>query len=367
MTRAPRTETTYVTRKFPPSVGGMETLALNTKLALDQSYGHSSVMAMTRSNPNLLWWVPVTAVRLAVDVARNRSASYLFGDALAWALFSWIPRLGRRPAFTMVCGLDITYSNPIYRIPVHSALRRASRVLAISSATLGEAIKAGVDPARAEVLTMGVVPEKPTGTARATARAEVRKRYGLPDDAIVMLTTGRLVERKGVRWFVDTVMPGLDTRFHYLVVGNGAQADLIRETAEKRGVADRVHLLGYVSDDDRTFLLESSDFFIQANVPVEHDMEGFGLVVVEAAQAGLLTVAAPIEGLADSVRPDVTGVTIPSGDGPAWVAGLTALADDPERDARAERFREAALRIFSLETMGTELERHITEVTAAKK
>jgi glycosyltransferase involved in cell wall biosynthesis len=362
-TREARVETTYITRKYPPSVGGMETLALNTKLALDQVYGRSSVIAMKRSNAHLLWWVPLAAVQISWDAARHRSATYLFGDALAWALLGWIPALWRRPSFTMVCGLDITYSNPLYQKPVLAALRRAARVIAISRATLNVAIEAGVNPAVAHVLTMGVIPADGSRTARTEARKDLRKRFGLADDSVVLLTTGRLVERKGVRWFVENVMPLLDKRFHYFVVGNGAQREIILKTADSRGVADRVHLLGYISDADRQFFLEGSDFFVQPNVSVPDDMEGFGLVVVEAAQAGLLTVASPIEGLADSVRPNLTGITLPSGDGPAWATGLTELSNDPNRDSLAEQFQSEALRIFSLRTMGSELNRHITELT----
>lgn len=167
-------DVTYVTRKFPPSVGGMETLAENTVRAL-WAHKEPGVIALGKRNVHLLWWIPATALRLVAGVLGRRSRSYLFGDALAWALLGWIPRLGRVPAFTMVCGLDITYRNRLYRAVVHRALRTAPRVLAISRATLETAIDAGVNRDRAHVLTMGLdslaAPlELTAGRARLTLR-----------------------------------------------------------------------------------------------------------------------------------------------------------------------------------------------------
>ncbi|MDQ1574667.1 MAG: phosphatidyl-myo-inositol dimannoside synthase, partial [Actinomycetota bacterium] len=211
MSTSRRYRVTYVTRKFPPSVGGMETLAQNTDLALHLSLGDSGLFALRRSNRNLVWWAPVTAVRLVADIAARRSASYLFGDALVWALLGWIPLLFRVPAFTMVCGLDITFSNRLYRAVVHPRLRRAPRVLAISEATLGEAIDAGVARDRAHVITMGLVPPPASELPHDSARARLLAENSLPTDAILLLTTGRLVRRKGVRWFTSEVMPLLNS------------------------------------------------------------------------------------------------------------------------------------------------------------
>lgn len=355
-------DATYITRKFPPAVGGMETLAMNTKLALDREYGTSGLLALRSSNWNLLWWVPVTAARLAVDVAARRSKTYLFGDALTWALLSWIPRLGHVPALTMVCGLDITYSNPLYRAVVHRSLRKAPRVLAISPATLEQAVKAGVPSERAKVVTMGLAAPTSLEVAPEASRAELVTALSLPADAVILLTTGRLVRRKGVRWFVDEVMPRLDSRFHYVVVGTGGDREAILAAAVRAGVAERVHLLGYVSDDERRQLLNGSDLFVQPNIPVDNDMEGFGLVVVESAQAGLLTVAADLEGLRDAVRSWSTGVTVPSADAAAWATTLAELAARDDRQELAARFRDESLRTHSIDAMGAELRHHICAV-----
>ncbi|MDQ1573359.1 MAG: phosphatidyl-myo-inositol dimannoside synthase, partial [Actinomycetota bacterium] len=148
------------------------------------------------------------------------------------------------------------------------------------------------------------------------------------------------------------------SRFHYLVVGTGADEAVIIADAVAAGVSDRVHLLGYVSDETRQLVLDGADFFVQPNIPVADDMEGFGLVVVESAQSGLLTVAADLEGLKDAVRPGVTGFRVRSEDAAAWASTLTDLAERPDRRSLADGFRTAALEIYSLGAMGTELAAH---------
>lgn len=356
MTATPRV--TYVTRKFPPSVGGMETLAYNTTLALSSRPRPSECLSLGRSNDHLLWWVPVTALRLFAEGLTDRRRVYLFGDALAWAALGWVPRLLRIPAFTMVCGLDVTYESRIYRFVVHRALRRSPRVLAISRATLQTAIDAGVAPDRAAVLTMGVVPSE----SEPAAGGDVRARLGLGQNARLLLTTGRLVRRKGVAWFVEHVMPTLADDVHYLVVGSGEDRHLIESLARTNGVADRVHLLGRVSEAERRELTAAADLFIQPNVEVAGDMEGFGLVVVEAAQAGLVPVAARLEGLQDAIVDGETGYLVDSGDAEAWARRLTELLGSAELSHQAEKFAVAARARYSVERMGEELDRHVSEV-----
>ncbi|MFT4123397.1 MAG: glycosyltransferase [Microbacteriaceae bacterium] len=362
----PDVEVTFVSRKFPPSVGGMETLAANTARALAGQYsGAVRVWALGRSNRHLLWWLPATALRLVWSVLARPRSAYLFGDALCWAALGWIPRLAGRAALTEVMGLDVTFENRLYRAIVLPALRRAPRVLAISSATRQAVIDVGVPAQQVEVTVLGLPAVAHAAVpSRAEARVLVRRRHGIGEGDIVLVTTGRLVPRKGVRWFVDTVLPGLDERYHHLVLGSGPDESAIRAAAAERGVSERLHLLGHVSDEERDLVIRGGDLFVQPNIPVPHDMEGFGLVVVEAAQAGLLTVAARLEGLVDAVIDGETGIAVPSGDAAAWRRAVRDAAERPDRVEIAARFAVAARSRFSLDAMGVQLRAQIEAVRA---
>ena len=132
----------------------------------------------------------------------------------------------------------------------------------------------------------GFLRPRSARTTRAAASKEIRQRYGLPDGAVVLLTLGRLVRRKGARWFTRHVLPGLAPDITYLVAGDGPEANPIRVAAVQAGLGDRVLLLGRVDDDTRELLLRGADLFVQPNIRVPGDIEGFGLVTIEASMRG---------------------------------------------------------------------------------
>ncbi|WP_164863494.1 glycosyltransferase [Agromyces sp. LHK192] len=345
----------FVTRKFAPSVGGMETLAVNIDRALREVDPRTQVLALGRSNAHLLWWIPTTALRLASRLLRDRHRVVLFGDALTWALLAWIPRCLRVPALPMAHGLDVTYDHVAYRMLVRPALRKAPRVIANSTATREALIAIGVEPARVELVVLGIPAPAVPSLTRQEASGLVRERYDLRPSDVILVTTGRLIRRKGVSWFIAEVLPSLDPRCVYLVLGDGDQRQRIGDTVSAHGLEDRVRLLGRVSDAERAEVLHGADLYVQPNVDVPGDVEGFGLVVVESSQAGLLTIAADREGLVDAVRDGVTGFRVPSGDPGAWIARIESIIDDPERDDVAREFQAAARDIYSLERMGDRL------------
>jgi glycosyltransferase involved in cell wall biosynthesis len=117
-----------------------------------------------------------------------------------------------------------------------------------------------------------------------------------------------------------------------------------------------VHLLGRISDEEREQLLHGSDLFVQPNIEVPGDMEGFGLVTIEAALRGLPVVAADLEGIKDAVVDGETGWLLPTGDAAAWAATVTSeLADLPALTRRGEAFRSRARELYSDESMAASL------------
>jgi phosphatidylinositol alpha-1,6-mannosyltransferase len=121
---------------------------------------------------------------------------------------------------------------------VRPALRRAPRVIAISRAIGDQAIALGIRVDRVSVLRLGVpVPDRPD---RDVARKSVIDKVGADEASFVMLTARRLVRRKGVRWFVEEVMPGLPPSAHYVAAGHGPERDAIRTAAEEAPWSPRV-------------------------------------------------------------------------------------------------------------------------------
>jgi phosphatidyl-myo-inositol dimannoside synthase len=281
-------------------------------------------------------------------VVRRRCDVVITGDALTFVALWPLLAVTRTQNMTLVMGLDITWPRALYRAAVRAVLPRAGRVLAISGATAQSARDVGVASGNCVVLPLGVAVPPVSTLKRATARAQIHQALGLADDVLVMLTVGRLVARKGVSWFIREVLPGLPANVHYAVLGAGPDGEGIRRAAANAEETHRVHMLGQVDDATRERFMLGSDIFIQPNVPIPGDMEGFGLVVIEAARRGTPVVASALEGILDAVVDNQTGVLCPPLDAAAWRSTLLNLLVD--RDALAivgTQFRLEADRRFS--------------------
>jgi len=345
----------FVTRKFPPSVGGMETLSAEVWTALQDIAPGARLVAHGGSNRTFPLWLPGALLRTAVLVLRRRVDVVLAGDALMYAALRPLLRVLRVRSATMVHGLDITYDSALYQRLSRPALLRAPQVIANSAATARVAEAAGVRPDRIGIVRPGLLVPEVSAADRARAGAQLRERYGLAASSVLLLTLGRLVPRKGGRWFVEHVLPGLPDAV-YLVAGAGPELEPIRAAAESAGVADRVRILGPVSEADRELLLAGADVFVQPNVRVTGDMEGFGLVVIEAALRGTPVVASGIEGILDAVEDGATGVLLPTGEAAAWQARLAGLTAD--RAGLVElggRFQVRARELYGVEQLRTQL------------
>jgi glycosyltransferase involved in cell wall biosynthesis len=140
----------------------------------------------------------------------------------------------------------------------------------------------------------------------------------------ILFTIGHLVKRKGVAWFVANVMPRLEDSYLYVVAGEGPEGRTIQNTVDRYDLHGRVLLLGAISDADRKLIYDTADVFIMPNISVPGDVEGFGIVILEAGTCGLPVVASNIQGLRDAVIDGETGYLVEERD----VEGFAARIKD---------------------------------------
>jgi phosphatidylinositol alpha-1,6-mannosyltransferase len=163
---------------------------------------------------------------------------------------------------------------------------------------------------------------------RAEARAEVEATISLPAGALLLVGVGRQVRRKGTAWFVQQVMPRLPDDVHLAIAGEGPEEEAIQQAAASSDVHARVHLLGRVTEQELRSLLVGGDLFIMPNVPVAGDMEGFGVVMLEAGLAGMATVGADLEGIRDVITEGVNGHLIAPMDAGAFAGCIRRFDED---------------------------------------
>jgi phosphatidylinositol alpha-1,6-mannosyltransferase len=168
-------------------------------------------------------------------------------------------------------------------------------------------------------------------------RAAARARLGLPASGPLVVSLSRLVPRKGM----DVVIAAADRlapSYPDLVLAIGGEG---RELPRLRRQADSslasVTLLGRLSDEDRAALLGAADVFVMAcrNRWLGLEQEGFGIVFLEAAAAGVPQVAGESGGAAEAVVHGETGLVVAHPEDPGCLAvALRELLADPDRAKR---------------------------------
>ncbi len=333
----------FITRKYPPSVGGMEKLSYEMTRAVS-----AIVPARVIAWRGPRWGWPLFAAMAFVRglwACMTGPVRFIHvSDPVLAPLGLALARLtGRRWGLT-AHGLDILYPRRIYQAVVLPCVRRADVVVAISQAAREACLAKGVAPARCRVIPIGVhAPEDPPD--RYLARERLRLALALElRDRPVLLIVGRLVPRKGVAWFVRQVLPLLaqvQPDVICLVVGDGPERHAVRRIVREGKMHERVVLLGRVSDTILADLYAAATLFLMPNVPVPGDMEGFGIVALEAASRGLPVVASRLEGIPDAVVDGENGVLVPPLDAQAWVSAIhRLLSDGAARADLAARARE---------------------------
>ncbi len=324
----------FVTQDFPPDVGGIQTYSWEVATRLAERVEALEVIAprrpsaaavdrtappavnRVRGRPDLL---PVTAlptvarraVRLRADVAVHAQWQTVGASALA----RWLTGYPRR----IVCaahGRELLF-NPLSGLPggqaAYDRLRRwalaqPDALLPVSRYTAGLLEDQGVPPRRLHVVLNGTNPTRfqPRG---GTA---LRDRLGIGARPM-LLTVGRLVPRKGI----DTVLRALPQvaasvlAVQYVVAGTGRDRSRLERLAVRRGVSDRVHFVGHVSDDALATYYSAADLFVMPARNAPPDVEGFGLVFLEANACGTPVIGARTGGIPNAVEDGETGLLVP--------------------------------------------------------
>jgi glycosyltransferase involved in cell wall biosynthesis len=282
-----------------------------------------------------------TALAQSARLARSgRFDAIHLSDALLSPVGALLKRATGLPVSVSVHGLDLTYRHPLYQRVVPASLRSLDLVIANSSAT-AEILRDRVQPSpRHTVASLGVNPLPPVTDDAADA---FRRGLGLEAGRPLLLTAGRLIRRKGVAWFVEHVLPVIGCDASYIVVGEGPDRLAIERAAAAAGVAQRVRLPGRLSDSELSAAYRIADVFVMPNVVVPGDVEGFGLVALEASAAGLPVVAADIEGIRDAIQHEENGLLARSADPVAFASTIGRLLAMAPAERRALGAAQAAV------------------------
>ena len=239
-----------------------------------------------------------------------------------------------------------------------AALMASACVVANSRYTEGLLKNLGFPADRIRVVHPGCDPAR-FRSVQVSEEARRRLSGGRPF-ARILLTVGNLVERKGH----DTVIRALSTLSQgsgdivYLIAGDGPYRATLERLAKSLGVADRVVFLGRVAEPDLPLLYSMADSFIMLSRERtdQCDVEGFGIVFVEAAACGTPAIAGRSGGVEDAVVDGATGLLVDPHDIAGVAHAITTLLSNRELTQRlGHAARKRAVSEFSWSRFGNSI------------
>lgn len=326
-----------ITRNLPPLIGGMERLMWHTIDELKSDYQISVVgpTGCRRDLPKGVWAaeVPVKPLGLFFFFAffsalclaiRHKPKIVMAGSGLT-APFAWLTaRLFRVKCVVYLHGLDVTAPYWVYRHFWTRFFRCFDHVITNSVFTQRLAINIGAKKNKISVLNPGVaLPDISQALQKASA---FRSKHQIGDDIPMILFVGRIVERKGLPYFVDHVFDRIIQeipRSHLIVIGGNPEQSLqhhsdtrnrITSLLKEKQTLRNTLFLGKCTDNELETAYFSANLLIFPIQQHDTDVEGFGMVAVEAAAHGLPTVAFATGGVSDAVQDGCSGRLIPQGD-----------------------------------------------------
>ena len=305
----------FISKNYPPKLGGLETYSYNLIKEFEKDFTVYKIV-LTRSKLNLIWFLPFSLLKALLLAQKYDFNNIHLCDGLLAPLGVVLKRLTRASVSVSIHGLDITYKNFFYQWLIPRCIAKLDRVICVSRSTRNECVLRRIPLQKCRVIPNGIRPEDLyLQKSSSDLRFELEKQLHISlQNKKILATVGRLIKRKGIAWFVDHVMPELDDSYLYIVAGHGPEFGPIHRRVTARDLENQVVMPGRVSEKIRRLIYNVADVFVMPNITVEHDVEGFGIVVIEAGSCGLPVVASNIQGLKDAVIESRTGYLIEEGD-----------------------------------------------------
>ncbi len=365
-----------VTNDYPPKIGGIQNylwelwrrLPEGTASVYATPYRGTAAFDAKQSYPIERspepWLIPYPWLPARVkDIAgETDSELVLFDPAIPVGLIG--PSIGL-PYGVILHGAEVTIPGrlPPLRQMLARTLRSASLVISAGQYALDEAERCAGRELPSVVIPPGVDSER-FAPIDEQHRSSARSRYGIGSDEVLVATVSRLVPRKGMDTLiraaaeVDRRRAVDDPKVRVIIGGSGRQSAELGDLV--RSLDAPVQLTGRLSDDDVAELYGAAD--LMAMLCNERwfglEQEGFGIVFLEAAAAGLPQIAGRSGGAHEAVDHEVTGLIVDDPmDVAAVAAALQKLARNPDlRLKMGEAARARAVEHFGYDGLAKRLQ-----------
>lgn len=344
-----------ITQDFPPQTGGIQTYCAELGRRFSMACERFEMIAPAEDGAHAVdAMLPYPVHRLGVRPDRMVFATLRSAAAIAQRRFDavfhaqwytlpaglWLRRRQHvRRVFVGAHGRELLL-NVVERVPGaglgfaaarDAMLRKADLLMPVSHYTAGLLQDAGVRGGAIHVAPNGVN----TDVFRAAEGAAFRSEHGLGDGPLV-LTVCRLVQRKGIDTTLEALarlrgrVPGLQ----YAIGGSGPDRGRLEGRVRELGLHACVRFLGRVPDAQMPRCMSAADVFCMPARSEPPDVEGFGLVFLEAGACETAVIGARAGGVPDAIVHGETGLLVEPRDPTGLADALHELLTQPEFCAR---------------------------------
>ena len=353
----------FISYKYPPSLGGMQKQSY--ELITGYASHHKTYKLVYDQQSSLvffflkLFWVVPQLLRRHPEIQLIH-----LNDGVCAVCCAWMKIWTKKAVVVTYHGLDLVFPNLIYQKLVLPFIKRFDGIITVSDYTRGECLKRGFRPDKVHVIKNGVDISEAYELDKVEDRVLAQVQQMKEENRPLIMAIGRPVKRKGFVWFVKEVMSKTKTRGTFILVGpypkhSPLQAILMKLLPESitkqiqlflgmstehhqletlsQSLAYQTNFLWYrdLNHDSKLYLLEQASFLVMPNVKVAGDMEGFGLVALEANMYNKPVLAANMEGITSAVIPNKNGWLLESENAEAWINKIDKyLTEKPVLAAR---------------------------------
>ena len=210
----------FVTHKFPPSVGGMETQCFELYKSVSAKY--DTVLLKKDPKEGEITWLLKLGWRIRRQLKKDPAITHVyFNDALCGLAASAVRKVSNAKTVVTVHGLDAVFPNAWFqRKFIHNLTYNIDAAIAVSEATAEEIRKRGIPSDKVFTVPNGVDLTLADIPADNTVVKQIESKLGMSiQGKKVLVSIGRSVNRKGFSWFINNVVPRLDKDVIYVIMG----------------------------------------------------------------------------------------------------------------------------------------------------
>jgi glycosyltransferase involved in cell wall biosynthesis len=367
--------------QYPPILGGAEMHGAQLAAVLARR-GHqvmvltTSLVARTRSLPSSLAG-PVLCELASVDhqrwfalrcgwkllrERRKYSIVQFFHAGLHTLVGMMVAAALRKRIIVMFSGTgkaQCLQQTWLGRFELQVFRRLADRVFILNSSMYEELIAVGFSRAKLAYLTCGVDPVA-LGPASPAECKGLRRKWGVPLDAIVVTTICRFVREKRIDTIVDAFaqVHRSESTVILMLGGDGPEYDSLNVQVKRLGLTDVTRFLGPLGKEQIAEVLRLTDVYMLVSTS-----EGIPLALMEAMAVGLPSIVSDIPGTEALVQTDREGYRIKAGDIQAIANTLVKLLQDvPLRQRLGAHARQRILQGYTLDIIAAQHEQVYRDV-----